>query len=153
MENLSATISSKFHGLLSYLTRTKETFEMVADEIEDSNLKTAFNGLSVESSQYADELSVQLKTLGIPYDSPSIFINEQTNGEAGAGDYDPDCNEGDEVMNICCTSENNITKAYREILNEYFPFTGLREVMMYQLNALKCAFMKIKLLNATRFSQ
>jgi hypothetical protein len=25
--------------------------------------------------------------------------------------------------------------------------------MMYQLNALKCAFMKIKLLNATRFSQ
>ena len=42
MENLSVTISSKFHGLLSYLTRTKETFEMVADEIEDCNLKTAF---------------------------------------------------------------------------------------------------------------
>jgi hypothetical protein len=150
MEHFNSSIINKFRGLLYYLSSTRKTFEMVADEIEDCSLKTAFDGLSGESMQYANELSNQLKGLGIKYDlQHTEASNEFT--EAAYQD-ETTVGQGDEVMLLCTKSEQHITKAYRDILNEYFPFPGLREVMTYQLNALICSFMKIRLLNTTRFS-
>ncbi|RZM15207.1 MAG: hypothetical protein EOO88_43730 [Pedobacter sp.] len=142
----------KFCGLLFYLSRSKTEFEMVADEIEDPNLRTALDGLSSESSQYAKEIAVQLKTLGVGEVVPHDFFENCVK----EGDASPEvlmaAGRGNELMQICNQSETTITNAYWEILNEYVPFASLKDIMVYQLNSLKHAFSKIKILNAARFS-
>lgn len=50
METIANPVIDKLRGLLYSLTHTKEEIEMVADEVEDCNLRTALNGLSMESS-------------------------------------------------------------------------------------------------------
>ena len=49
MEHFNVTMLEKVCGLLFFLSQSKAEFEMVADEVEDCNLKTALNGLSSES--------------------------------------------------------------------------------------------------------
>ena len=147
---INSKIIDKFCGLLHFLNLSKKEFEMVADEIEDCNLKTALHGLSLESNQCADELATQLKTLGIPFNSQALELCIEEEPFIPQTEYIP--GTGNELMNICSNSENTITKAYSEILSDYLPFNSLREMMMYQLNALKCAFMKIKTLNSARFA-
>jgi hypothetical protein len=149
IETFNTGITDKFCGLLYTLTHYKNEFEMVADEVEDCNLKTALNGLSTETDQFANEIANQLKTLGITeLVTPSYFDN-------CTSDPLPDNNvdgAGNELLAICNHSEHSLTKAYWNILNEYVPFPILRDIMTYQLNALKYAFMKIKMLNSARFS-
>jgi hypothetical protein len=149
METVNNNVIDKLCGLLYSLTHTKEEFEMVADEVEDCNLKTALNGLSMESSQYASELSMQLKNLGINYRKPAL---DDLHGSNTMPFDELEAGKGNEVMYICVRNENYLVSAYRNILSEYFPVPGLQDIMMYQLNALKCAFMKIKLLNSARFN-
>lgn len=150
MENFNAKIIEKLCGLLHFLNLSKEEFEMVADEIEDCNLKTALHGLSLESNQCVDELTTQLKTLGIPFKAPKTFELFTEEVYIPQTEYVP--GTGNELMNICSNSENTITNAYSEILSDYLPINSLREMMTYQLNTLKCAFMKIKTLNRARFA-
>ena len=155
MEAFNAAIAEKFNGLLSYLNLTKKEFEMVADEVEDCKLKTACNGLSVDSMQYADELFQHLKTYGLGYvEERPVFSLQAQEAIIDMEDQEasPSHGCGDEVMQICLTRENMITKAYYEILNDHFPFPNIREIMTYQLHSLTCAFMKIKLLNQSRFA-
>ena len=150
MEYFNVVMLEKLCGLLFFLTQSKAEFEMVADEVEDRNLKTALNGLSSESNQYANEITTQLKSLGVNGIMPkSFFENYDWQNYTLA---EPADKKGNELMSICDTNENSITKAYSEILNEYFPFANLRDIMTYQVNSLKLAFMKIKTLNAARFS-
>ena len=150
MEHFNVTMLEKVCGLLFFLSQSKAEFEMVADEVEDCNLKTALNGLSSESDQYANEITTQLKNLGVNGIVPkSFFENCDWQNYTLA---EPTDTKGNELMSICDTTENSITKAYYEILNEYFPFANLRDIMTYQVNSLKLAFMKIKTLNTARFS-
>lgn len=149
METVTNAVIDKLRGLLYSLINTKEEFEMVADEVEDCNLRTALYGLSMESSQYASELSMQLKTLGIHFPKPSL---EELEGSNSMPFEEINNGFGNELSYICSRNENFILAAYRNILSESFLFPGLRDIMMYQLSALKCAFMKIKLLNSARFS-
>lgn len=148
MESIDSSLTEKLRGLLSSLTHTQEEFEMVADEVEDCNLRTALNGVSMESSIYVSELSMLVKSLGIHLTKFSCDKPE------GANDMPSDENQGkgNELSFICNKNENFILNAYRNILSERFLLPGLRDIMMYQLNALKCGFMKIKLLNSARFS-
>lgn len=142
-------IVEKFYGLLTYLTYTKTEFELVADEIEDCKLKTALNGLSEESDQYKNELCLELKALGFQYQSPNALVNvEEVNSNISSECFE----KGNELQLICSCSESYITRAYRDILNEYFPFPAIRQIMIYQLNTLKSAFMKVNLLNSARFA-
>ena len=150
MENFNARVIDKFCGLLHFLNISKKEFEMVADEIQDCNLRTALQGLSLESNQCVDELTTQLKTLGIPFKAPDTFELCLEDSYIPQAEYIP--GTGNELMHICSNSENTITKAYSEILEEYLPIKSLRDMMMYQLNALKCAFLKIKTLNSARFA-
>ena len=147
---INSKIIDKFCGLLHFLNLSKTEFEMVADEVEDYNLRTALHGLSFESNQCADELTSQLKTLGIPCKAPQTFELCMDEPLVPQTEYIP--GTGNELMNICSNTENTITNAYSDILNDYLPINSLREMMMYQLNALKCAFMKIKTLNSARFA-
>jgi hypothetical protein len=151
MQTIDSKIADKFCGLLYSLTQSKNEFEMVADEIEDCNLKTALNGLSNESDLFAKEISNQLKTLGMSTVVPSNYFDNCANGiDVPETELRP--GKGNELLAICNYSEHSITKAYWDILNEYVPFPTLRDIMTYQLNALKFAFMKIKMLNSARFA-
>ena len=149
METVNNTTMEKLSGLLYSLSVTKEEFEIVADEIEDTNLKTALNGLSLESNQYANELCLQLKKFGISFPKPSL---NELNGSNSMSFDEVDHAPGNELMYICRRNENYLLTAYRNMLNEYLPMPVLRDIMLYQLDALKCAFMKINLLNTARFS-
>ncbi len=151
METLNTGILNKLSGLLFFLKRSKNEFEMVADEMENYSLKTALNGLSEESSFYAGELKNYLKHLGIntPYIQYDSLVD---NTDYLNQNEQEQCNKGNEVNCICTYNELSLTEAYSELLNEPLPFESLKEIILYQLNALKFTFMKIKTLNTARFA-
>ena len=43
-------------------------------------------------------------------------------------------------------------KFYEAVLEENLPIKNLKAIITYQLYAIECAFMKIRLLNTLRFS-
>ncbi len=146
---LGTNMKDKLFKVLMYLTQTKEEFEMVADEIDEGNLKTALEGLSIESSLYANELCVQLKTLGIAVDTPYTLDLQGANGMPLHATLP---GKGNELHYICSKTEDSVITAYKNILNEGISLPGIYDLMVFQLNALKCAFTKIKMLNTARYS-
>lgn len=150
METLNAVLKEKFSGLLFFLRRSKTEFEMVADEMEDHSLRTALNSLSDDTNHYAGELKNYLKVFGI-----YAPLNESV-AEADAVEYSEnyktDPGKGNELHTICNYNEASLTKAYCDLLEENMPFQILKDIMHYQLNALRNTFMKIKALNTARFS-
>lgn len=153
MNNLNASTLSKFSGLMFFLKRSKNDFEMVADEIENYTLKSALNNLSEESNFYASELKNYLKHLGINAASLSVteFSSNYFNG-AVSGTEVEDFEKGVELQTLCRYNEEFLTKAYSELLDEPLPCKSLQEIIIYQLNALKISFLKIKTLNTARFA-
>lgn len=146
---IGTNLKDKLFKVLMYLTQTKAEFEMVADEVDEGNLKTALEGLSLESSLYANELCVQLQTLGIAVQTPII---KDLQGANNMPLHATLTGKGNELHYICSKSEDSVIGAYKNILNEGMSIPGLYDLMMYQLSALKCAFTKIKMLNAARYS-
>lgn len=142
-------VLAKISTLIYSLSHTKEEIEMVADEVDDCKLRIALNGLSQESSIFANELCMQFKNSGLYFPKLSIEelqgSNTMIEGEVMEG-------PGDELSYICRKNESFLMAAYNLLLNESFLFPGLRDIMNYQLDALKSAFLKIKLLNSARFS-
>ncbi len=151
MNNLTASALNKFSGLMFFLKRSKNDFEMVADEIENYSLKSALNGLSEESNFYASELKNYLKHLGIN----ASVINAT---EFSSNYFDADksgtenCEKGMELQTLCSYNEESLTQAYCELLEEPLPCKSLQEIISYQLNALKISFQKIRTLNTARFA-
>ena len=60
---------------------------------------------------------------------------------------------GDEIATLCNNCEMYFSDLYQAVLKEYFPFKNLKDIITYQLYAIQCAFMKIRLLNSLRFTQ
>jgi len=90
-----------------------------------------------------EELKSQIKTLSPKNISP---IN---NKEEIKGKLIRKKNISDKkIIEVCCSAEAYFEKEYRILLNEYFPYTGLRDMLTYQLNGIKSAFMQLKLLNS-----
>ena len=146
---LGANLKDKLFKVLMYLTQTKKEFEMVADEIADGNLKIALEGLSIDSSLYANELCMQLQTLGIAVNTPTI---QDIQGANAMPLHATIPGKGNELHYICSKSEDSVISAYKNILNDGISIPGIYDLMMFQLNALKCAFTKIKMLNTARYS-
>ena len=149
MEQFNSIIVNKFLKLFGYLNQTKNSFEIVSDEIEDRNLKIALDGLSGESLQYVNELNSQLNAVGISWTANLLHTDETLADEA------PEITaieRNDELMLLCTSSESRITNAYREILNNHLPFPAIKELMTLQLNALKHSFIKIRMLNVSRYT-
>jgi len=147
---MDATITQKFYRLLNHLLYTKSEFEIVADEIYDSRLKTALNGFSEESDTYIHELCLLLQPLGFEYQQPkSLMIPEKL---VPPGELLFNNSKGNELQYICFTTEKHITATYRDILNGHFPFPVIRKIMIYQLSTLRLIFKKISFLNMARFN-
>ena len=153
MNNLTAATLSKFSGLMFFLKRSKNDFEMVADEIENYSLKSALNGLSEESSFYASEIKNYLKHLGI---NGSIFpVTEFSSNYYDVNVSDiatENCQHGLELKSLCSFIEKSLIRAYSDLLDEPLPCKSLQEIIIYQLNALKISFLKIQTLNTARFA-
>ncbi len=150
MNTLTSAALNKFSGLMFFLKRSKHDFEMVADEVENYTLKSALNGLSEESSYYANELKTYLKALGInttSFSETAIQFDE-FNGDSTDSE---NCERGVELMSLVSFKERYLTKAYNELLEEPMPCKSLQEIILCQLNALKISFQKIQTLNTARF--
>jgi hypothetical protein len=65
METINEILQGKLQKLVSYLSQITDGFESIAEDIENTNLKTAMIALSVESKQYAEEISDQLQQFNI----------------------------------------------------------------------------------------
>ena len=153
MNSLNESMLSKFSGLMFFLKRSKNDFEMVADEIENYTLKSALNGLSEESNFYASEIKNYLKHLGINASSLSETEFSSNYFSEDVVDVKTDCcKQGLELQCLCSFNEESLIKAYSDLLDETLPCKSLQEIIIYQLNALKISFLKIKTLNTARFA-
>jgi hypothetical protein len=150
MENITDALKGKLESLVSYLHQITKGFESIAVDIECANLKTAIYALSVESKQYAEEISDQLKELNvsIPLTATDQLwkkIESDIHEQAGFS-------KGGEIVALCNNCEIYFNKFYEDILLEYLPLENFKDIITYQLYATKFSFMKIRLLNRLRFS-
>lgn len=153
MNNLTASTLNKFSGLVFFLKRSRNDFEMVADEIENYTLKSALNGISKESNYYASEIKNYLKHLGVNASSLPTGDFSANYFNANVSDTEMEnCDKGSELQTLCSYNEESLTKAYSDLLDEPLPCESLQEIIVYQLNALKISFLKIKTLNTARFA-
>jgi hypothetical protein len=136
-------IANKLYRLLSFLHLTCKEFDNISRFIKEKEIKMSVRGFAVETKQYVEELKSQIKTLSPKNISP---IN---NKEEIKGKLTRKKNISDKkIIEVCCSAEAYFEKEYRILLNEYFPYTGLRDMLTYQLNGIKSAFMQLKLLNS-----
>lgn len=149
MDIVTDTMQKKLQSLISFLSQVTMGFDTIAEEIECTNLKTALFALSVETKQYANEISNQLEQFNIavtPMVSDQLWDLIETDIHEQAS-----FSKGGEIVALCNNCEIYFKKFYEDILQEYFPFKNFKDIITYQLFATQCAFMKIRLLNTMRF--
>lgn len=149
MESITENVKAKLEGLVSYLYQITSGFESIAEDIDCKNLKTAIFTLSVEAKQYAEEISNQLEELNInlPFTATDQLWTKIESDIEQAG-----FSKGAEIVALCNNCEIYLNKFYEDLLLEYLPIKNFKDIITYQLYAIKCAFMKIRLLNSMRFT-
>lgn len=130
----------KLVRLLNSLRDTMEQVGTVADEVEDRKLRIALAGLADEGCNYAEEIRSQLHAYGIAAGSGREYFAEP--GE--------EAKEENELINLCNRFENYLSNAYRSILTDVITLPSLKELLLYQYEALKAGFKKVRLLNELR---
>ena len=149
MESINETLKGKLQSLVLYLCEITKGFETIAEDIECTNLKTAIFALSVETKQYAEEISNQLHELNIiiPVSTTDqLWKKIETDIHEQAS-----FSKGGEIIALCNNCEIYFNKFYEDILQEYFPLKTFKDIIKYQLYATRFSFMKIRLLNTLRF--
>jgi len=150
MQSISETLEEKLQVLLSYLGQVNAGFESIAEDIDCTNLKTAIFALSLEAKQYAEEITDQLheRNIFIPLAATDqLWKKIETDIHEQA-----EIAKGGEIAALCNNCESYFNKFYEDILVEYLPLTNFKDIITCQLYAVKCAFMKIRLLNKMRFN-
>lgn len=149
-KSVVGSAEKKISSLIYYLNQIAKDFEMIADEIEDKNLRNAFLALSEEEKQFARQLHCQGKQYGLnmaPTDLPVQWdIAEEDYPESTQG------SKYNELLHICDKSEFLFLKLYTDALKEMLSFTNLKDIMVYQYNSIRTGFLKLRLLNTLRFS-
>jgi hypothetical protein len=150
MQAITETLKTKLQSLLTYLSEVTEAFEAIAEDVECANLKTAIFTLSVESKQYAEEISDQMQEFNLTLSltgADKLWKKIESNIHEQA-----EMTHGGEIIALCNNCENYFKKFYEDVLHEYIPTKSFKDLITYQLFAMQCAFMKIRLLNRLRFS-
>ena len=133
----------KLQVLLELLKERKKEFESFAGKLKDKWLRRTVLNLAQECNQYAHELWGQLETMTGRSD-----MYEETKSI-------PDNTfllKEDDILQSCLISENKMITAYRCIVNEPVLEDNLRRLLRNHMNGLTCAFMQVKLLNASLFN-
>ncbi len=150
MDTINYTLFNKLQNLVSFLTQANRGFHEIAEDVDCNNLKTALIALAVESRQYANEISDRLLTINLQI--PHVFTDQlwekiETNIYEQAS---PE--KGSEIAALCNNCEIYFAEFYNDVLNEPLPHKKIKNIIIYQLFATQCAFMKIRLLNTLRFN-
>jgi hypothetical protein len=153
MQKINKLVSLKLFKLLSFLHNATEGFEIAAEKINDKNIRQSVREVALETNQYKHELNSQMKSLKVKKIKDSDVMNNGIiTDETRQNNYNDSTIVTDkEMIQLCCNSEIYFEKAYRNILNEFFPFEELRKMLTYQLNGIKCAFMQLKLLRSVEW--
>jgi hypothetical protein len=147
---INQMLQNKLQSLVSFLRQVNKGFDAIAEEIDCSNLKTAMIAVAVESKQYAKEINDQLQHCNITVaadDTDILWRKIEIDIQEQAGSA-----KGSEILALCSNCENYFGKFYKAVLEENLPVKNLKAIITYQLYAIECAFMKIRLLNTLRFN-
>ena len=134
-------VAQKLNLLLDVMHESKRGYERIAAQSGDKNFQRALSGLAVECGQYINELTNQICCLGV---KPQT---EKTKDKYIWNQISTNVKQQDDILKACYGSERIILKAYREVLNDPSVLNPLRQMITYQLNGMKYAFVKVKLLN------
>jgi hypothetical protein len=149
MENINNVISVKLRKLSSFLHNACEEFENVATEIKEKNIKMSVRSVAVETRQYIHELNAQLKVLSIKIANRPPTLTDNT--VLLSHDRKKNIITDKKIISLCCGTEKYFEKAYQSVLKEYFPHQSLRDMLAYQLNGIRSAFMQLNLLRSVRW--
>ena len=135
-------VVNKLCELFSFLYHATEDFENVAMYIRDQKIRMSIRSVALKSKQFTHELNSQLSMLRI-----SCVVT--SNNDERQSNYVMNKNISDKmIVERCCNSEVFFSRAYKSILNEYFPFKPLRDMLRYQLTEMQASFRQLKLLNS-----
>ncbi|MCE3282780.1 MAG: hypothetical protein K0Q66_1517 [Chitinophagaceae bacterium] len=134
-------VAQKLNLLLDVMQESKRGYERIATQSTDKNFQRALSGLAIECGQYINELTNQICSLGA---KPSF---EKNKDQYIWNQISTNIKKQDDILNACYGSERIILTAYREVLNDPSVLHPLRQMITYQLNGMKYAFVKVKLLN------
>lgn len=134
-------VAQKLNTLLDVMHESKRGYEQIATQSGDKNFQRALGGLALECGQYINELSNQISSLGV---KP---VSDRTRDRYVWNQVSTKVEKDDDILNACYGSERIILKAYRDVLNDPSVLHPLRQMITYQLNGMKYAFVKVKLLN------
>ncbi len=150
MEYNFNNIEDKFAAMISSLKQLSEKVEMIAEEIDNENLKNAMRLFATETFQYAEELKAESKQMNIT----KSLIDFTDLMEEVTANFLPTVPEekGNEVLSFCVNCENFFQRMYKEFLKDFLYNNSLANIIDGQLLGIKSAFMRIKRLNAIRFN-
>lgn len=134
-------VAQKLNSLLDVMHESKRGYERIASQSRDKNFQRALGGLALECGQYINELTNQISSLG------AKPIADRTKDRYIWNQISTRVEKEDDILNACYGSERIILKAYRDVLNDPSVLHPLRQMITYQLNGMKYAFVKVKLLN------
>lgn len=144
----TAAEPTKMSTLLSFLKQLPHELEMIADEVDHCNLRDALNTIAVETQQYAQELRNEtgyndlLLPVGILYHEAIERIQVPMTTVV----------KGKELISICDKTEYFFVQLYNDVLADLFMQDYLKELMTCQLNGIRMAFQKLRLLNQFRYN-
>lgn len=140
----------KISFLISYLQQVSKDFEMIAEEIDDKNLRNVFFALSEEDKEFATDLQNQVSKCGLcvtAFEHSLYWDYLQEDIPEGTA-----ASKQNELLQICDRSEYLFLKLYTDALREFFSFKPLMDVMIYQYNSIRAGFLKLRLLTSVRYN-
>jgi len=150
-DTLTRALQNKLQNLVSFLTQVTRGFDTIAEEIDHASLRSAMRAIAVESKQYVKEISTQFPD----FDSTAASQHTDSIWKQIEGNVSEQASleKGGEIVALCNNCEVFFNKLYAEVLQENLPAKNCKDIISYQLYAINCALMKVKLLNAVRFNQ
>jgi len=142
MFTLKNLVANKLCRLSSFLHHSTEEFEDVAKYIRDKQIRMSIRSVALQTRQYLDELNFQLSMLRV-----SCVLRYNINEGTSSSVLNRHISDK-EIVERCCNDEVFFSRAYKSILNEYFPFKPLRDMLRYQLTGIQQSFMQLRLLNS-----
>lgn len=149
MEKLCKHLEDKLCALLYFLTKFPCILEMMAEEIENENLRDALCAVASESGQYAKELYAHLR-----WPAKADIVTSINNPDEGIAEkiyLNSSKEKGNEVLLICNQNESFFSEFYIDLLDNHLPDESLKKMLHYQLAGIRSAFTRIRFLNSSRF--
>ncbi len=137
MDQMNDQVSAKLSYLLGLLDESRQELEILAEEITDKGLKEIVNEIADEnyrSIRLLRSILGDIKPACLEIQVPILDPAQDLEG----------------LFENCLGLENRFVRAYRDILNLWFPNLNLRRVLQHQLNGIKSGFMKLKLFTQLR---